>query len=122
MAKHTPGPWTIGVSDDNQIHCVDGSDSTGGIIEICEVWGTLSDKEETEESRANARLIAASPEMLEALKVTTSSLVAAISLLKRGSKKAAPSNTMFDMMVSDYEMAVELGRTAIINAEGEELK
>jgi hypothetical protein len=40
-----------------------------------------------------------------------SSLVAAVSLLKAGSKKAAPSDKMFDQMIVDYERAIENGRT-----------
>jgi hypothetical protein len=42
-----------------------------------------------------------------------SSLVAAVSLLKRGSKKAAPSNRMFDQMIADYEGAIDRGRAAL---------
>ncbi len=38
------------------------------------------------------------------------SLVAASSLLKSGSKKAAPSDRMFDQMLVDYERSVERGR------------
>lgn len=42
-----------------------------------------------------------------------SSLVAAVSLLKKGPKKAAPSDRMFDAMVADYEKAIERGRAAL---------
>lgn len=38
------------------------------------------------------------------------SLVAAVSLLKRSPKKAAPSDRMFDMMIADYERSIERGR------------
>jgi hypothetical protein len=44
------------------------------------------------------------------------SLVAAVSLLKRGgkaAKKAAPSDKMFDQMILDYERAIEQGRAAL---------
>lgn len=57
-------------------------------------------------------------ELLEASKATLAALVAAVSLLKRGSKKAAPSNTMFDIMIADYEKAIEAARAAIAKAEG----
>jgi len=40
----------------------------------------------------------------------TASLCAAVSLLERGSKKAAPSNKMFDMMIKDYKKSLEKGR------------
>lgn len=42
-----------------------------------------------------------------------SSLVAAVSLLKNGSKKAAPSNRMFDQMIADYERSIERGRAVM---------
>lgn len=66
-ASFTPGPWRVGISVDNEIHCVDAEDQFGGVTEIAEVWGTVADKEETSESRANARLIAAAPDLYHAL-------------------------------------------------------
>lgn len=49
----------------------------------------------------------------EALRGATASLVAAVSLLKRGSKKAAPSDKMFDQMILDYEKSIEEARAAL---------
>lgn len=49
----------------------------------------------------------------EALSQTLASLVAAVSLLKRGEKSAAPSNKMFDQMMADYESAIASGRAAL---------
>lgn len=64
MDKHTPGPWFVGVSADNHTHCVDAIDPTDeGTLEVCEVWGTEHDKTESETSKANAHLIATSPEL-----------------------------------------------------------
>lgn len=63
---HTKGPWTVGVSGYNGIHCVDARSKTG-TIEICEVWGTGDDKIENDECRANAHLISAAPDLLDAL-------------------------------------------------------
>lgn len=42
-----------------------------------------------------------------------SSLVASVSLLKAGGKKAAPSDKMFNQMIKDYEGSIELGRHLI---------
>lgn len=39
------------------------------------------------------------------------SLAAAISLLERSPKTGAPSDKMFDMMVSDYKRSLEAWRT-----------
>jgi hypothetical protein len=53
-AKHTPGPW------DSSTYEVEANDGTL----ICNMSGWKS----PEASKANARLIAAAPELLEALK------------------------------------------------------
>jgi hypothetical protein len=39
-------------------------------------------------------------------------LAAAISLLEKGGKKAAPSDRMFEHMLADYRLALEKGRAA----------
>ena len=57
----------------------------------------------TDHLTENARLRAA-------LIDVTASLFAAISLLSRGSKKAAPSDKIFDQMVADYEASAERAR------------
>jgi hypothetical protein len=62
---------------------------------------------------ANARLIKAAPSMYEALKDVTVSLIAAVSLLERGGKKAAGSDKMFSIMLDDYRKSIEAGRAAL---------
>lgn len=62
MPQHTPGPWSTHMCDDTSIVDRDGRD----IAQICgdyrhpDIWPV---------TEANARLIAAAPEMLEALKI-----------------------------------------------------
>ena len=53
--KHTPGPWTV-----DRIECDCGRGSGHRIV-------TESDDLGSSENRANARLIASAPELLEAL-------------------------------------------------------
>lgn len=73
---HTAGPWNVGTSSENGVHCVDAIDPhRPGIIEICEVWGTYADTEKDDMSLANAHLIAAAPTMLEALHAAEEALV-----------------------------------------------
>ena len=67
-----------------------------------------------QEAAAEARAIAAEG----ALKDVLASLVAARSLLSRAPKTVAPSNTMFDMMLSDYAASIERGRAALAQKEG----
>jgi len=66
MSKHTPGPWTIdGFNMAAVIHCTkerghpDAKHLTGDYEQIARCEG--------ENWKANARLIAAAPELLEAL-------------------------------------------------------
>ena len=56
-------------------------------------------------------------ELVEALKNTTANLVAAHSLLQSGGEKAAASNTMFEIMLKDYEKSIEVGRAALKKLE-----
>jgi hypothetical protein len=58
--KFTPGPWIIGekTSEDN-IHCLKISSRNNTLVDIRHGY--------TDEVEANARLIAAAPELLEAL-------------------------------------------------------
>ena len=44
------------------------------------------------------------------------SLAAAISLLERGGKKAAPSDKMFEQMLVDYRNSLERARAALKDA------
>lgn len=63
--KHTPGPWTIGRVEqgpDSKSIYIEAID--GYTAEIAQVWGHNSDGD----LEANARLIAAAPKMLAALK------------------------------------------------------
>lgn len=62
--NHTPGPWVIGKQD----HDVVMVDTTSGTA-ICDVYGDSDDRP------ANARLIAAAPDLLEALEAAHGYLV-----------------------------------------------
>jgi len=76
-----------------------------------EGWG-IADKGRIE---AEAKLAKA----VEAAIDTGASLAAAISLLERGGKKAAPSNKMFDQMMVDYRASLERTRTTLAELKGD---
>ena len=64
--KHTPGPWTIGRIGDGTEHTapIEGAGTTVGYVEM---HSFDDDETTTPEQAANARLIAAAPDLLEAL-------------------------------------------------------
>ena len=62
-AAHTPGPWVV-----NDLYAeteIRGPQNSGAMIAVVSPWGIAAD--EPNPQRANARLIAAAPELLEAL-------------------------------------------------------
>jgi hypothetical protein len=61
--KHTPGPWAVETADDGDSQCVISTDSLYG--DCVAITRDLSQDFDTGE--ANALLIAAAPEILEAL-------------------------------------------------------
>ncbi len=65
--KHTPGPWTIGRIGDGTEHTapIEGAGTTVGYVEM---HSFDDDETTTPEQAANARLIAAAPDLLEALR------------------------------------------------------
>jgi hypothetical protein len=67
MTKHTPGPWHRVKHGDNEseVYDINGKSKDGVMTMLAEVH---HDWQEWEEFEANARLIAAAPDMLEALK------------------------------------------------------
>jgi hypothetical protein len=66
--QHTPGPWVFTGSMHKKAYLVNGGDKY-----ICSVWDHLREDDNghpidmDKEMQSNARLIAAAPEMLEAL-------------------------------------------------------
>lgn len=93
--QHTPGPWTTD-EDDHDAPYQDIKIKAGNHRTVCTVW--IDDapvRDFNAEQQANARLIAAAPELLEALQVI------------------AAGNTDTDVMV-------DIARAAIAKAEGGE--
>ena len=66
QAKHTPGPWRI----DGQFDAEVSVEIFSGEILVCEIGPFLEDWHETE--IANTRLMAAAPDLLDALRVAES--------------------------------------------------
>jgi len=64
--SHTPGPWFAGGMSDIFAECQE--DEEGPIASVHDRDGTATDEDPIQESFANAALIAAAPELLEACK------------------------------------------------------
>lgn len=119
----TPGPWT-GFVDKGRLVAIMPSGRPG---DICTFADPPSDADA-------AFMLAATPDAILALirerddtlaalavaregaKDALASLVAAVSLLERGGKKAAASDKMFGMMLSDYKASIARTRAALRDA------
>ena len=65
-ATPTTGPWTIDTDSPNDELLIRSGDDSDSVV--CAVWPMEHDAKSDETSQANARLIAAAPELLEALR------------------------------------------------------
>lgn len=93
MSKHTPGPWEY---FKNKTHAVISTEKLYdyGRPTIAKIWpGSCK------ESEANARLIAAAPEMLEALKN-----------IQSNAKGTMPPFLLEAIMVAEYVIAKAEGK------------
>lgn len=106
MASHTPGPWfqlLDNTPGQRQRHIVR---SAAGLVEVARASEIYMDRAERE---ANARLIAAAPDMLAALKQAAEALDATILPLR---------NDGADGAASDAEVARDAARALIAKAKG----
>jgi len=69
--EHTPGPWYLDPEPDDSHYQI--SDGAEGIARV-EVWDGDEDPEVMGVAMANARLIAAAPDLLEALRLAQRAL------------------------------------------------
>lgn len=81
-------------------------------------WRSVPVADATEFIRADlvAELVKA---LEEAATDALASLVAAVSLLERGGKRAAPSDKMFAVMLADYNASIERTRAALTRIKGD---
>ena len=111
-SKHTPGPWWLGVSEHGRHFRAVDAKGHGELATV--VW--LMDDDDlycapSPECEANARLIAAAPDLLEALiKVTTT-----LAWNAHGECRA-----IHDGPIMPSSQAIEVARAAIAKAKGEE--
>ncbi len=96
MSKHTPGPWEIAPSKRSDNYCIYAIDRQYG---IGEAWNLNGESQ----NEANARLIAAAPDMLAALRYVEMRCV---------SDAAYPHSSIEDRRMRDLVVA------AIARAEG----
>lgn len=110
MSKYTPGPWESNKSESfgNTVFYVSQQDGAPYTQHYSDVASTIPGELESIQE-ANANLIAASPEMLEALKEAVAcGMVPASSAKEGGAARHARQTVVADMI-----------RAAIAKAEGE---
>ena len=98
-AKHTPGPWRVGPVDDTRVEDANGN-------EVAQIDGDYNQPDTWPLMEANARLIAAAPDMLAALKAAKEA--DKINIARGGAAK----------FIEADQRAQRLIRAAIAKAEG----
>lgn len=107
MSKYTKGPWVLDEFSDEQWDiCIEREED---FLVICEMTSAIesSTTKLTAEDKANARLIAAAPELLEALQQAVGSLEWAASVIGDIPPKC------------DYIERIEEAKAIIAKATGE---
>ncbi|KKK81889.1 hypothetical protein LCGC14_2808850 [marine sediment metagenome] len=103
MGQHTEGPWRTSKKPGVLL----GDQCKYTVIETPSGWCAKVYGEDNE-SRANARLIAAAPELLEALQKVRD--------FKVSSRKDAGGDEMLDDLAAQFEALQEIARAAITKA------
>jgi hypothetical protein len=109
IMKHTPGPWSVVYSEQGypqQIDAQNGSDGPGGITSITR-WAAISFPSSTE-GLANARLIAAAPDLLNALEG-----------LEKEFRRIYPIYYSSEHWCHEINAPLKVARAAIAKATGE---
>lgn len=72
MSKHTPGPWLL---EDRTVYALNSDSSPVNRFwsQVERGWADQRERTSFEEAEANARLIAAAPDLLEALSLASQS-------------------------------------------------
>jgi hypothetical protein len=117
MDKHTPGPWHL-PADTGDALWIGASHERNGGMYVAKLFGP--------DRAGNAKLIEAAPDMLEALKQATATLVAVTSIVIRADdqkcrpSQAVASDAMFRKMLEDFDKATVKARAAISKASPRE--
>ena len=109
-AKHTPGPWTTDDIDQSDFYrCVIGENKI-----VCRVRLKGFMGNNLEHAEANARLIAAAPELYDALRELLTDMVIA----QGNMRKAAKRDPAWEGCAEIIQPRVDAARAAIAKAEG----
>lgn len=113
--RHTPGPWSVGQQIGAGSLRIIAPKDTHGQFTVAETWD-IPTPDGMEAEEANARLIAAAPELLEALERLTEKVARANDLQHSRKSRTIPTEDWSEL----YQLAAE-ARAAIAKAKGEEV-
>lgn len=110
--RYTPGPWEVNPFV-ARVDCIEPS-KLGGLLPVCQMLHPTDERSEYQ-TEANARLIAAAPELLEALVAAERRLVD----LYRAIAPRANDRETVGSRFADSDEAVKRARDVIAKALGE---
>jgi hypothetical protein len=111
---HTPGPWEVGGDSGNEAEAEEivASDGRRVIAWTCNTFDDTADdgygaEVITDEDRANGRLIAAAPELLEALRNTKDELISLYERLYPDDESENDTTLVIDHAIATIEKATK---------------
>ncbi len=122
MRKHTPGPWSV---IDGNKDVIAGNKEDFCPIQGCGCCGSpwVSDakfSDTSDEAKANARLIAAAPDLLEALKIAASYMESMWFQIDAEYGSGSPTNDQMEKQIRSGEWPeMSAIRAAIAKATGD---
>lgn len=122
VSGHTPGPWLVTLGEPGcyrsheRLLVVASGDNSAPVAKLPDCWGGTPDG--YEQSRANARLMAASPRMLEALKAALAAInpsdIHGISLFEWNKRLASASEVIRAAIIAAERNSDPVNAAAVV--------
>ena len=117
---HTPGPWRVRQNAETPLYVA--AKASHGFVCVADIWGVEEQNEIDGEARANARLIAAAPDLLEMARSARNAFEERISCFREERQEVLDETDdeecceEIDAQIGNYEYLLEKAEAVIAKA------